>query len=153
MSVKIKKVVLNEKGFVVEEYEGTEEEVAAYENKKAKRAQTESAKKQRTVLHGKDLEDIREVVREEVSKIPAPLPIIPQIQLVPIYPQAPAIQPNPWLPTPYWSVLPTITCSGSYITQTDCQTATYASDQVFVGNNSVGLADAGFIGCHSVVQN
>ena len=97
MSVKIRKQVLNDQGLVIEEYEGTEEEVEAYEKKRAKRSQTESAKKQRTVLHGKDLEDIRGVVKEELAKLPPPVQLVPFIQPAPV--TAPL---NPWL-TPTWS--------------------------------------------------
>jgi hypothetical protein len=50
MSVNIRKVVLDSQGRVIEEYEGNEAEVEAYEKKKSKREQTETAKKEKKLL-------------------------------------------------------------------------------------------------------
>lgn len=91
MPVHIKKVVYDPQGRIVEEYEGDEAEVENYEKKSQKKRQSEDAtKSKKEILRGKELEEFRKIVREEIEKMPPRIeyryyPYIPQPQWV-----------NPW---------------------------------------------------------
>lgn len=64
MALKIKKVILNDKGQVVEELEGTEAEIEAYERKQSKKNETVGRKKELL----KD--EIRRMIKEEIAASP-----------------------------------------------------------------------------------
>lgn len=71
MSVKIKKAVFDQSGRVVEEYEGTEEEVEAYERKRNKK--NETVQRKRELLK----DQVKRLVAEELASRPAPIQILP----------------------------------------------------------------------------
>jgi hypothetical protein len=103
MSVKIKKVILNDKGEVIEEYEGTEEEVEAYEKKRSK--------KQESVQRRKELlkDEIRRMIKEEIAAAPTKIEHHFHTNTEIRYMPAPVINPGRWVepwqpytPGPIW---------------------------------------------------
>lgn len=70
MALKIKKQYRQPDGTLIE-IEGTEAEIESFEKKQRKqKQQIESEEKKKTILYGKDLEEIRKIVQEEITKIP-----------------------------------------------------------------------------------
>jgi hypothetical protein len=70
MAIKIKKQYKNDDGTITE-VEGSEADVEAFEKKQRKqKSQIEQTEKKRTILYGKDLEDLRKLIQEELAKNP-----------------------------------------------------------------------------------
>jgi hypothetical protein len=72
MAVHIKKIIRDAVGNILEEIEGTEAEIEAYEKKQGKRQKAlEELKKKKEVLLGKMAEaDLRKLIAEEIAKQP-----------------------------------------------------------------------------------
>ena len=71
--VKIKKQYKQADGTIIE-VEGTEAEIEGFEKKQTKqKAQIEQSERKKTILYGKDLEEIRKIVREELAKQARPI--------------------------------------------------------------------------------
>jgi hypothetical protein len=106
--VRIKKQYKQPDGTIIE-VEGSESEIEAFEKKQKKqKQQIEETERKKTILYGKDLEEIRKIVREEVAKVSRP--IVYEYRYYPHYVQ-PLYQPG-------WSIGPAIygnTCSSNLI--------------------------------------
>lgn len=112
--VKIKKQYKQPDGTIIE-VEGTEAEIEGFEKKQQKqKAQIEQSERKKTILYGKDLEEIRKIVREELAK--QARPIVYEYRYY-------NPQPYPYIYQPGWSIAPAIygassTC-GALNTTTD----------------------------------
>ena len=99
--VRIKKQYKQPDGTLIE-VEGTEAEIEAFERKQQKQKATiEETSRKKTILYGKDLEEIRKIVQEEIAKIP------PKVEYRYVYEYRPAPYwvnpPNPWYqPAQIW---------------------------------------------------
>jgi hypothetical protein len=70
MPVKIKKQYKQPDGTIIE-VEGSEAEIEAFEKKQHKqKRQIEESERKKTILYGKDLEEIRKIIQEELKKMP-----------------------------------------------------------------------------------
>lgn len=70
MAIRIKKQYKQSDGTLIE-VEGSEAEIESFEKKQHKqKSQIEQAEKKKTILYGKDLENLRELIQDELAKNP-----------------------------------------------------------------------------------
>jgi hypothetical protein len=69
--IRVKKQYKQSDGTLIE-VEGTEDEIERFEKKQRKqKSSNEQAEKKKTILYGKEFEEIRKIIREEIAAAPA----------------------------------------------------------------------------------
>lgn len=99
--VRIKKQYRQPDGTIIE-VEGSEAEIEAFEKKQRKqKQQIESEEKKKTILYGKDLDEIRKIIREELAALPPKIEY--RYHYYPRYDNPYWVNPTPYYYRPFWS--------------------------------------------------